>query len=86
MIDINYQKRKNSELFKSLEEPDSLFLSKTQNYIPIYNKFFTLNDTNYNNVNLNHKWYISSVNKSNEDNKNLYNCRIKNINNRIIVC
>ena len=69
MIDINYQKRKNLELFKSLEEPDSLFLSKTQNYIPIYNKFFTLNDTNYNNVNLNHKYYISSVNKSNEDNK-----------------
>jgi protein-arginine kinase activator protein McsA len=81
MIDINYQKRKNSELFKSLEEPDSLFLSKTQNYIPIYKRFFTLNDTNYNNVNLNHKLYISSVNKSNEDNKNLFNCRIKNINN-----
>lgn len=81
MIDINYQKRKNSELFKSLEEPDSLFLSKTQNYIPIYGRFFTLNDTNYNNINLNHKWYISSVNKSLKDNRNVYNCRIKNINN-----
>ena len=81
MIDINYQKRKNTELLKSLEEPDSLFLSKTQNFIPIYKRFFTLNDTNYNNVNLNHKWYISSLNKSSEDNKNVYNCRIKNINN-----
>jgi len=81
MINVNYQKRKNLELFKSLETPDLLFLSKTQNYIPIYNKFFSLNESNFNNINLNHKWYISSINASNEDNKNLYNCRIKNINN-----
>jgi hypothetical protein len=81
MINVNYQKRKNLELFKSLENPDLLFLSKTQNYIPIYNKFFSLNETNFNNINLNHKWYISSINESNEYNKNLYNCRIKNINN-----
>ena len=62
MININYQKRKNTELFKSLEKPSSLFLSKTQNYIPIYNRFFSLNETNFNNINLNHKWYISSIN------------------------
>ena len=89
MININYQKRKNTELFKGLENPSSLFLSKTQNYIPIYNRFFSLNDTNYNNINLNHKWYISSINEDNESEKNLYtsdynklySCRIKNINN-----
>jgi hypothetical protein len=88
MININYQKRKNSELFKSLEKPTSLFLSKTQNYIPIYNRFFSLNDTNYNNINLNHKWYISSINEyetyenmDDTDYNKLYNCRIKNINN-----
>ena len=81
MVNLNYQKRKNAELFKSLEDSNSLFLSKTQNYIPIYKRFFDLNETNYNNVNLNHKWYISSVNENNEDNKNLYSCKIKNINN-----
>ena len=81
MIKIDYQKRKNLELFKSLENPDTTFLSKPQNYIPIYKRFFELNETNYNNINLNHKWYISSINVSNEYNKNLYNCRIKNINN-----
>jgi len=43
---INYQKRKNTELFKALEKPETLFLSKTQNYIPIYERFFSLNDTN----------------------------------------
>jgi len=80
MIEVNYQKRKNIELFKSLEEPDLLFLSNTQNYIPIYTKFFSLNETNYNSINLNNKWYISSINNSNDD-YYLYNCRIKNISN-----
>ena len=82
MIEVNYQKRKNVELFKSLEEPELLFLSNAQNYIPIYTKFFSLNETNYNSINLNHKWYISSIHKSSEDdnsNYNLYNCRVKNI-------
>ena len=86
MINVNYQKRKNVELFKSLEKPSSLFLSKTQNYIPIYNRFFSLNESNYNNINLNHKWYISSINESENmdddtDYNKLYSCRIKNVNN-----
>lgn len=84
MIDVNYQKRKNLDLFKSLEKSEVMNLSKIQNYIPIYNRFFTLNDTNYNNINLNHKWYISSINtqKKNhdEENKNLYSSNVKNIN------
>ena len=54
MIEVNYQKRKNVELFKSLEDPESLFLSNVQNYIPIYTKFFSLNETNFNSINLNH--------------------------------
>jgi len=91
MININYQKRKNVELFKGLENQSTLFLSKTQNYIPIYNRFFSLNETNYNNINLNNKWYISSVNEeeknsnelaedSNNEYNKLYSCRIKNVN------
>ena len=84
MINVNYQKRKNSELFKSLEKQESLFLSETQNYIPIYTKFFSLNETNYNNINLNNKWYIHSINEQIEDNDHLYNCRVKNINNNKI--
>jgi hypothetical protein len=80
MINLNYQKRKNTELFKSLETPESLFLSNAQNYIPIYNKFFSLNESNYNSINLNNKWYISSVNDKNNDDDHLFTCRIKNIN------
>jgi hypothetical protein len=80
MVDLNYQKRKNVELFKSLEDSKSLFLSKPQNYIPIYKRFFSLNDTNWNSINLNHKWYISSIKESDEENSNLFECKIKNIN------
>ena len=70
---VNYQKRKNAELFKSLE--GSLLLSKIQNYIPIYNRFFSLNDTNYNSINLNHKSHISNVRKINDK----FKCCIKSI-------
>jgi len=79
MISVNYQKRKNTELFKSLENPESLFLSDAQNYIPIYTRFFALNESNYNSINLNHKLHLSSVNEKLDD-YNLFNCRIKNIN------
>jgi hypothetical protein len=61
MIDVNYQKRKNPDLFKSLEKPEVMNLSKIQNYIPIYDRFFALNNTNYNSVNLNHTWYVSDI-------------------------
>lgn len=85
MINLNYQKRKNNELFKILEENDSLFLSNIQNYIPIYKRFFDLNETNYNSINLNHENYFSSV-KSIKDNmnNNLFKCKIKNINSQKI--
>ncbi len=84
MVFVNYQKRKNNELFKSLEEPTTLFLSNAQNYIPIYSRFFALNDTNFNSINLNHKWYISNIDKNNNeetDNFNLYTCKLNNITN-----
>jgi hypothetical protein len=81
MINVNYQKRKNAELFKSLEDPELFFMSETQNYIPIYNKFFSLNDTNYNGINFNNKWHISNVNSKTEDVPNVYHCRLKNITN-----
>jgi hypothetical protein len=76
---LNYEKRKNLELFKSLESHKTLFLSKTQNYCPIYNRFFLLNESNYNSINLNHKWYISSIKENEDENNTLFDCKIKNI-------
>ena len=79
MTKIDYQKRKNQELFKSLEDPASLFLSNTQNYIPIYKRILSLNETNYNGVNLNHRWYLSNVKSAIDDCPNLFECKVKNI-------
>jgi len=78
MIQLNYQKRKNSELFTNLEKPECLFLSQTQNYIPIYSNFFSLNETNYNSINLNHKYYVSNVVERLDDNENIYAIKVKN--------
>jgi hypothetical protein len=79
MFDINYQKRKNKELFKEFEEHEILSMSDIQNYTPIYKHFFSLNETNYNNINLNHSLYVSNVKESNDD-KNCFKCLLKNIN------
>lgn len=76
---VNYQKRKNAELFKCLERPDSLFLSMAQNYNPLYQRFFSLNDTNFNNVNLNHKWYVTNVTGTDTEDNHIFNCRLKNV-------
>jgi hypothetical protein len=70
---VNYKKRKNTELFKSLERFD---LVQTQNYIPIYTKLMTLNETNFNSVNLNHSLYITNVINNVEGNQNLYKCSL----------
>ena len=79
MFTINYQKIKNKELLETLENKDCLFLSKPQNYNPIYTRFFTLNETNYLNVSLNHPWYLLNVKEQIPGNDYLYSCAIKNI-------
>jgi len=75
LLKIHYEKRKNGELFKSFQNEQLTNLSEVQNYVPIYNKFFDLNETNYNSINLNHEWYISKVEKQTD--YNLYKCEIK---------
>ena len=77
---IHYHKRKNTSLFQSLESENTLFLSKIQNYIPIYNRFFSLNETNYNNINLNHKCYLYNVEERKEKTNKFFTCTVKNIN------
>ena len=80
IFNVNYQKRKNQELFLTLENKHTLFLSKTQNYIPLYDRFFTLTESNYRNVNLNHTWYLTSVKEKIYDEDNSYLGNVKNIN------
>jgi len=48
---FNYSKNNNDLLFKSFNE-SHILIEKPQNYIPIYNLFFEINKTNFNNFNL----------------------------------
>ena len=59
---VEYRKNKNTDLFKDFSR--HLEVQHAQNYIPIYGRFFTLNQTNWNNVTLDHKWTLSAVNEA----------------------
>ena len=52
-MELNYQKNDNTALFNSFQRPDLLNMVNVQNYIPIYDCYFSLNETNYNSINLN---------------------------------
>ena len=71
MFNIYYRKNKNGELFKGLEKNG---IYNTQNYVPLYKKYFTLNNTNYNSINLNHKFSINLIKNKIDNNK--FNVRI----------
>jgi len=74
---LHYEKRRNTELFKTMQKLNHLQLTDAQNYIPIYSKFFLLNETNYNSINLNHEYYVYNIIQENEDNGYVYKCEIK---------
>lgn len=76
MVDVNYLKRRNNELFRLFESPDFLSMKSVQNYIPIYDCFFSLNETNYNSINLNQKWYITNL--VNKESENTFSVKLKN--------
>jgi hypothetical protein len=82
---LNYVKRKNTELFKSFQEKGQLSFSAIQNFVPIYNKFFSLNEINYNSINLNHHCYISDVLGKHGDARNVYRANIKRRDNEAVI-
>ena len=43
-LNIEYVKNK-TDFLKTLENSDNLNLKNVQNYVPLYNKFFVLNNT-----------------------------------------
>lgn len=59
-FELYYQKPRNENLIKNLEET-RMGLSHCQNFIPLYSTFFSLNDTNYNSINLNQTFSVQSV-------------------------
>ena len=86
-ITVNYQKRKNFNLFNKFQSNPNISLSNVQNYLPIYDRFFSLNATNFNSINLNHMWNISDIkdikNKGDKEvsfeHEHIYTCKLKNL-------
>jgi hypothetical protein len=61
MLKIDYIKRKNTNLFSNFSSITKLNLTNTFNYNPIFKRFFSLNNTNFNAINLNHKWHLHEI-------------------------
>lgn len=86
-VTVNYQKRKNNNLFNKFQTNKHINLSYVQNYIPIYDKFFSLNSTNWNSINLNHQWAIFDIkdshkntkHKDDDDDEHIFSCKLKHI-------
>lgn len=76
---FSYSKRKNNKLFEDLEK--NVKVTKLQNFIPIYRKFFFLNETNYNKINLDHKYNLYSILEKKTENK--YIAKIENKNGKM---
>jgi len=61
MFSIHYKKQQNRDLLNFLEK-SKIQMKDAQYYIPIYNKFFELNNNNYNAITLNQKFELSKIN------------------------
>jgi len=72
MFNLYYKKNDNGTLFNSLKETG---VYNVQNYIPLYKQFFSLKESNYKNLNLNHKYHITNVKKT--DKRNEFNCVVE---------
>ena len=66
MFVVSYKKNNNKQVFKKMKE--NYGFDKIQNYIPIYKRFFSVNDNTYNNINLNHKYSINDIKESKNEN------------------
>ena len=75
MFSLYYKKNNNNLLFSELENNG---FSEIQNYIPIYSEFFELSKNNYNQINLNSKYSISTIEDTHDSNFFLINVEDKN--------
>lgn len=75
MFEFSYKKNKNDSLFKDFENKEMTNLVKCQNYIPIYSTYFSLNEKNWNSINLNNSKIIQGIHS--KINENTYNIQLK---------
>ena len=74
-MDINYKKQDNHKLFHNLEENTAYGFSQPQNYIPIYDRFFSLSEKNYNSITLDNKQVLYNINT--QESYNIFNGVLK---------
>ena len=67
-FNFHYKKETNEQLFNQIEQEGLLNISDIQNYIPIYESFFSLTNNNFNSINLNHKYSLLNIKKKEHPN------------------
>ena len=67
-MEFTYRKSDNSELFSNITGKDKLDIENPQNYIPIYTKFFSMNEGNADKMNLNNLLSLDKINSMDSHN------------------
>ena len=81
-MEITYKKINNAHLFKNFDDKQLLNMCNCQNYIPLYTKFFSLNENNYNSINLNNQNILTSIVKKKTE--NIFEGTIKDENDNLV--
>ncbi len=68
-MNLNYKKNNNEILFSNFRNKELLNVDDPQNYIPLYEKFFSLNENNFSSINLNNKKRITEITEKVSENK-----------------
>lgn len=68
-MEMHYRKSDNTTLFSNFKDSSLLNTKYPQSYIPLYSRFFELNPTNYNSINLNHSRILCEIIEKKTENK-----------------
>lgn len=89
LCQVNYAKRRNNELFTQLKEESIMDMEQIQNYIPIYDRFFEMNSSNCEYVNMGSLFHINKIVDKDTSvvyRANLSNVDGKKIQNELVFC
>ena len=67
-MEFTYKKLDNASLYESISSSEFLDIHTPQNYVPIYTRFFSLNNRNYDKITLNNNYSLSSITKMHNTN------------------
>ena len=76
MLNISYVKNRNNDVLKELELEEYTNIKNVQRYIPIYNRFFELNNTNYNNIMFDQNYYLTKFIEKDASTINTYKVNV----------